>query len=96
MRSLTKQQELTMNQSETVNQQIRQLVLENIPSTSASELSDNVELFSLGLNSLNAVSLVLGLEEIFGFEFDLDEISHESFRAIADIEELVKAKLDVT
>ena len=85
-----------MNQLESIKPKIRQLVLENIPGTSASELSDNVELFSLGLNSLNAVSLVLGLEEIFGFEFDIDEISHESFRAIADIEELVKAKLEVT
>ncbi|MEM8721566.1 MAG: phosphopantetheine-binding protein [Cyanobacteria bacterium P01_G01_bin.39] len=84
-----------MNQVETIKQKIRHIILENIPNTSADELSDNIELFSLGLNSLNAVSLVLGLEEIFEFEFDMNEISHESFRAMADIVELVKGKLGV-
>ena len=74
-----------MNQIETIKQKIRQLILENMPNISANELSDNVELFSLGLNSLNAVSLVLGLEEVFDFEFDMDEISYESFRAICRI-----------
>ena len=85
-----------MNQIETIKQKIRKLILENMPNISANELSDNVELFSLGLNSLNAVSLVLGLEEVFGFQFDMDEISYESFRAIADIVELVKGKLEIT
>ena len=85
-----------MNQIENIKQKIRQLILENMPNVSTNELSDNVELFSLGLNSLNAISLVLGLEEVFGFEFDLDEISYESFRAISDIVELIKRKLEVT
>ena len=85
-----------MNQIENIKEKINQIILENMPGISVNELSDNVELFSLGLNSLNAVSLVLGLEEIFGFEFDMNEISHESFRTIADIVGLVQNKLGVT
>jgi len=85
-----------MIQIETIKGKICQLILDNMANVSASELSDDVELFSLGLNSLNAVSLVLGLEEVFGFEFDMDEISYESFRRISDIVELVKGKLNVT
>ncbi|ELS02522.1 acyl carrier protein [Xenococcus sp. PCC 7305] len=85
-----------MNQIENIKEKINQIILENMPGISVKELTDNVELFSLGLNSLNAVSLVLGLEEIFGFEFDMNEISYESFRTIADIVGLVRNKLDVT
>lgn len=84
-----------MNQIETIKQKIRQLISENLPDISTSELTDNVELFSLGLNSLNAVSLVLGLEEVFDFEFDMDEISYESFRAISDIVDIVSEKLKI-
>lgn len=84
-----------MNQIETIKYKVKQLILENMPNISANELSDNIELFSLGLNSLNAVSLVLGLEEIFDFQFEMDEISYESFRAISDIVELVKGKLEI-
>ena len=84
-----------MSQIATIKAKINQLILDNMDKVSASELSDDVELFSIGLNSLNAVSLVLGLEEIFGFEFDMDEINYESFRRISDIVELVKGKLNI-
>lgn len=85
-----------MNQIENIKEKINQIILENMPGISVKELSDNVELFSLGLNSLNAVSLVLGLEEIFGFEFDMNEINHESFRTISDIVRLIQNKLGVS
>ena len=80
---------------EIIQEKIHKIILDNITNISESDLSNDVELFSLGLNSLNAVSLVLGLEEIFGFEFDMDEISYESFRKISDIVKLVSEKLNV-
>ena len=73
---------------------IRQVLLSHLPKLTVEELSDNVELFSLGLNSLNTVQLVLALEETFGFEFEMDEISYESFRTLADITEVVKNKIE--
>ena len=57
-----------MTQTENIKAKVHQLILDNMPNISANDLSDDAELFALGLNSLNAVSLVLGLEEIFGFE----------------------------
>jgi len=81
---------------ETIKTKIRQIILENLTEIKEEDLTDNVELFSLGLNSLNSVSLVLGLEETFGFEFDMEEISYESFRAIADITQLIKSKILAT
>ena len=83
-----------MNQIEIIKQKIHQLLLDNIPDISVNQLTDGVELFSLGLTSLSAVSLVLGIEDIFGFQFDLDEISFDRFRAVSDIVELVTKKVE--
>ena len=82
-----------MSSIEEIQQKIRQVVLANLPKVTSEELSDDAELFSLGLNSLNTVPLVLGLEEVFGFEFEMDEISYESFRTLVEITELIKGKI---
>lgn len=81
-----------MTQTANIQQQIEQLLLDNIQNISAQDLSPDAELFALGLNSLNAVSIVLGLEETFGFEFDMDEIDYQHFQTIASMIELVKSK----
>ena len=73
---------------------ISQVLLSHLPKLTVEELSDNVELFSLGLNSLNTVQLVLALEETFGFEFEMYEFIYESFRTLADITEVVKNKIE--
>ncbi|MGB3239937.1 MAG: phosphopantetheine-binding protein [Geitlerinemataceae cyanobacterium] len=85
-----------MNNLETIKQQIHQILQDNLNDATPQQLSGNTELFALGLNSLNAVSLVLGLEDTFGFEFDLDEISFDSFRVVSDIVDLVTRKLGVS
>lgn len=76
-----------------IEQKLRPVLLAHLPKVTDEELSDDVELFSLGLNSLNTVPLVLALEEAFEFEFEMDEISYESFRTLADITEVIKNKL---
>ena len=81
-----------MTQLETIKTTVRQIVEDNLPIANPNQLTDEAELFSLGLNSLNAVSLVLGLEDAFGFQFDLEEISFDSFRAINDIAELIQQR----
>ena len=82
-----------MSKIDNIHEKIEQLLLENLHNISAEELSLNAELFSLGLNSLNAVSIVLGLEEAFGFEFDMDEIDYEYFKTIGTMILLVKRKI---
>lgn len=84
-----------MNTLKTIQQQINQILVDNLSDATPQQLSGNTELFALGLNSLNAVSLVLGLEDTFGFEFDLDEISFDSFRMVSDIVDLVTTKLGI-
>ena len=83
---------ITMTQLETIKTTVRQIVVDNLPTAKPEQITDEAELFSLGLNSLNAVSLVLGLEDAFGFQFDLEEISFDSFRAINDIVNLVQQR----
>ena len=77
-----------------IEQKLRQVLLAHLPKVTEEELSDDAELFSLGLNSLNTVPLVLALEDAFEFEFEMDEISYESFRTLADITEVVKNKIE--
>ncbi|MEL6579974.1 MAG: phosphopantetheine-binding protein [Cyanobacteria bacterium J06621_12] len=81
-----------MSKADNIQQQIKQLLLDNIQNISAKDLSLDAELFALGLNSLNAVSIVLGLEETFDFEFDMDEIDYQHFQTIGSMIELVKSK----
>ncbi|MBR8829375.1 MAG: hypothetical protein DSM107014_16000 [Gomphosphaeria aponina SAG 52.96 = DSM 107014] len=78
---------------EKIQEKISQILLENLPNAHPEDLSDNIELYSLGLDSLNAVSIVLGLEEIFGFEFEMDEISHERFITMGNITQLIEEKI---
>jgi len=81
-----------MSKADNIQQQIKQLLLDNIQNISAKDLSLDAELFALGLNSLNAVSIVLGLEETFDFEFDMDECDYQHFQTIGSMIELVKSK----
>jgi acyl carrier protein len=42
-----------------------------------------------GLDSINVVALIVGLEESFSIEFDLEDIDMEKFTSLAKIEEQV-------
>jgi len=79
---------------EPVQQKVRSIVLEHLPSVTNEEVSDEINLLKLGLNSLKSVSLILRLEEVFNFQFEMDEINSSNFRTIADITELIKNKVD--
>ena len=81
------------NNTKEVKQKIRQIVIANLPQVNSNDVSDEIELFSLGLNSLNTVPLVLELEEAFEFEFEIDEISYDNFRTIEDIISLISRKV---
>ena len=78
-----------------VKQKIRQIVINNLPQGHNHEMSDDADLFSLGFNSLDAVPLVLELEDAFEFEFEGDDISYENFRTIEEIFKLITFKIGV-
>lgn len=77
---------------EEVKTQTQDVVLELIPDLSRDELGDESDIFSLGLDSINAMNLVFSLQDAFDITFDVEEINVDNFRTVADITELVKNK----
>lgn len=50
------------------------------------------DLYTVGIDSLNVVKIILALEEEFDIEFDDDDINIENFRNLKSIEQLVVEK----
>ena len=80
---------------EEVRDKTQNVVLEMLPDVGSEELSDESDIFSLGLDSINAMTLVFSLQDAFDIKFETDEISFENFRTVADIVELIKKKKDI-
>jgi acyl carrier protein len=78
--------------SEEVKQKAQSVVLTILPDVGSKDLSDDRDIFSLGLDSINAMSLIFSLQDAFGVNFETSEISFENFRTIADIVALIKRK----
>ncbi|GAB4379770.1 MAG: hypothetical protein Kow00121_34590 [Elainellaceae cyanobacterium] len=81
--------ELTVDQ---IRQKIQAVLLNVLPDVSLSDLSDEVDIFTLGLDSINAMTLIFNLQEAFGVEFDPGEINFENFQTIQDMVRLISSK----
>lgn len=77
---------------EEVKQKAQDIVLTLLPDAGSEQLSEERDIFSLGLDSINAMTLVFSLQDAFGVRFEMSEISFENFRTIADIVALIKRK----
>lgn len=77
---------------ESVKEQIQELILEVIPDISLSDLLETEDIFSLGLDSINAMTLIYNLQEQFDFVLDTDEINFENFQSVDSILAMVEAK----
>ncbi len=84
-----------MEYVEVIKQEIYKIILNLLPHVTKEELLDDVDFFSLGLDSINMTTFVWRLEEAFGVEFKANEISYENFRTIANTIELIKTKLSL-
>ncbi len=84
-----------MENLESIKQKSHSVVLGILPIVKSEELLEDMELFSLGLDSVNAIMLVMNLQDTFGVNFDTSEISLENFRTIKDIVNLIKRKKGV-
>lgn len=78
---------------EEVKLQTQNVVLELLPDLERQDLNDESDIFSLGLDSINAMNLVVSLQEAFDIKFDAQEINIENFRTVGDITELIQQKL---
>lgn len=75
-----------------VKEQAQEVVLELLPGVSSEEIADDTDIFSLGLDSINAMTLVLNLQESFELQFDVNEISLENFQTLSSIVNLIQKK----
>jgi acyl carrier protein len=59
------------------------------------EIGDDEPLFGdgLGLDSVDTLELLLGLEQEFGLKIQSDQIEREAFRTVATLAEFVRARL---
>ena len=75
-----------------VKQKAQDVVLELLPGVSSEELSDHSDIFSLGLDSINALSLIMNLQEAFEIQFEANEISLDNFQTLSSIVYLIEKK----
>lgn len=81
--------ELTVDE---IRQKTQAVLLNVLPDVSLSDLLDDVDIFTLGLDSINAMTLIFNLQEAFGIEFDTSEINFENFQTIQDMVRLISSK----
>ena len=70
---------------DTIGQKIMEFTQENI----GVELSEYEELRDSGVDSLSLVLLITGLEEVFGIQFNEDDLDPDKLVTLSDLVELV-------
>lgn len=78
--------------------EIKRVIEENLDDelyVPTSEIDINENLFLVGVDSLNVIKIVLGLEDVYGIEFDDSELTIDNLQSIASIEKIVINKLKV-
>ncbi len=78
-----------------IKQKTEDVVLNLLPDISSEELLEDTDIFGLGLDSINAMTLVFNLQDAFDIQFESEEISFENFRTVGDIVELIKTKKNI-
>lgn len=76
-------------------QQIAQVILQIIPDITSEDLQADTDIFSLGLDSINAMTLVSNLQDVFDIQLAPSEISFDNFQNIATIAAMVEQKKGV-
>ena len=82
-----------MEDIEAIKQKTHKIVLDILPYVTSEELSDDMNLFRLGLDSVTAITLVLRLEDTFAVQIETSEISMDNFSTITNIVNLIERKI---
>ncbi|MEH2199892.1 acyl carrier protein [Nostoc sp.] len=83
-----------MKSIDLIEEKTRNVVLSVLPNINREDLSDISNLFSIGLDSVNAMTLVLKLQNTFGIKFVITDINAENFQSVATIVKLIHEKQD--
>ncbi|MEH2355883.1 acyl carrier protein [Nostoc sp.] len=81
-----------MKNIDLIKQETTNVVLNVLPSLNSEDLSESSNLFSMGLDSVNAMSLILKLQNNFGIKFAVNEINAENFQSVETIVKLIDKK----
>jgi acyl carrier protein len=54
--------------------------------------TNNIDIFNLGLDSINVMALISNLQEAFDFKLEIDELNFENFQTISTIVEMIEKK----
>jgi acyl carrier protein len=77
---------------ENLKPQIRQVVLELLPNVRSEEIQEDRDIFSLGMTSVNAMSLIVKLQNLLGVKFEVSEMKLENFRTLEGMAALIEKK----
>lgn len=83
-----------MTESETIKAKVHEFVMEDAQTKGITSIGDGDSLTEAGIvDSLGIFRLVSFLEESFGVRIGDEEIVHDNFQTISEIEQFVSAKL---
>ncbi len=75
-----------------LKQKTKSIVSDILPDIEAREIDDNIDIFNLGLDSINVMALISNLQEAFDFKLEIDELNFENFQTISTIVEMIEKK----
>ena len=75
-----------------LKQKTKSIVSDILPDIEAGEIDDNIDIFNLGLDSINVMALISNLQEAFDFKLEIDELNFENFQTISTIVEMIEKK----
>jgi acyl carrier protein len=81
---------------QSIEKEVKSIVLNIFKNTTASELSLDTDLNDIGLDSLNAIQLIVQLEETFDITIDDDELLYDNYDTVSKIIEIVNQKRMIT
>lgn len=81
-----------MKNIDLIKQETTNVVLTVLPNINSEDLSESSNLFSMGLDSVNAMSLILKLQNNFTIKFAVNEINAENFQSVSTIVKLIDKK----
>ncbi len=83
---------VTADQEKPVSDRLIALILENTKGISKEQINPEAHFVELGLDSLDAIELVMSIEEEFGITFDDDEAA--AIVTVAQAEQAITSKLN--
>ena len=81
--------------SQTLNEKVKDLIIRRLKlEMSPGEIQDDAPLFGggLGLDSIDALELVVGLEKEFGIKIEDEEVGREAFASVNALVRFIQSK----